>query len=105
MRLVYIITMTSKTFAHDIKLPMTTPQIESSLTLLKETCTRTSQIIEQFKDTLSEPDQNGTAISAMQGILQDMLPNLVNLAKTTKTAEDTLANRWLIANQPRHFTS
>lgn len=84
---------------------MTTPQIESSLTLLKDTCTSTSQIIEQFKDTLSEPGQNATAIGAMNGILQDMLPNLINLAKITKNAEDTLANRWLIANQPRNFTS
>lgn len=85
---------------HAIKLPMTSPQIETSLTLLKDTCTRTSQIIEQFQDTLSQ-DQNGTVVTSMNGILQPMLPGLENLAKSTKVMKDTLANRWLIANQPR----
>ena len=85
-------------FAKNIKLPMTNADIEYSLTYLKDTTGKISQIVEQF---LQSPDQNDTVKVAMHKILQDMLPKLISLASTTKIAEDYLANTWLLANQPR----
>lgn len=88
----------------DFKLPMSKPQLITHLNKMQGTITSFQQAIIDLKSTMqaNSPD---TASINMMNTIQDLIPMMAKLEKTTHTIDNTLQSKMMISNLPRVIPS
>ena len=84
----------------DVKLPMSKPQLITRLNKMQGTITSFQQAITDLKSTM-QSDSVDTSSGTMMNTIQDLIPMMAKLERTTHTIDNTLQSKMMISNLPR----